>query len=104
MGGAQAEFKKAMFALATKCQGMAETTNANHAVIQQITSAIREGEKRQDFLLKQVDGIKVFLEQSVGMIESSYKALETNCGATISKMAEHHKEAHAQHGVCITSL
>ena len=33
MGGAQAEFKKAMFALATKCQGMAESTNANYAVI-----------------------------------------------------------------------
>jgi hypothetical protein len=34
MGGTQADFKEAMFALAVKCQGTAGTTNANQATIQ----------------------------------------------------------------------
>jgi hypothetical protein len=33
MGRAQGDFKQAMFALATKCQGMAEANNANNGVV-----------------------------------------------------------------------
>jgi hypothetical protein len=93
-----------MFALAKKCQGLAGTTNANNAAIQQVIPALREGEKCQEHLRKQVEGIKEFLEQSVRTIETSYHALETNCVAAINKMADHHKEQHTTHGVCITSL
>ena len=81
-----------MFALATKCQGLAETTNTNNATIQQIIPALRAGEKCLEHLIKQVEGIKEqFLEQSVRTIETSYNALETNCVAMINKMADHQK-------------
>jgi hypothetical protein len=104
MQGPQAELKSAMFALAIKCQGLAGTTNANNAAIQQVVPALKNSEKCQENMRKQIEGIKGFLDQSVRTIESSYHALETNCVAAINKMAEHHKEQHTAHGECIRSL